>query len=115
MENRPNSSTNTDSISDISVPPGFVSLTSFTIKKRTFSSEEVHDRMAVDDEIGSETNPMDAFRRKVDIALKRSLTLKPWILPSGGYNVSEETVSASVTVKIRKLVPTVLMYCRTVA
>ncbi|KAK6141657.1 hypothetical protein DH2020_024599 [Rehmannia glutinosa] len=62
---------------DLSVPPGFVSLTSFTLK-RTMTGQETADPMAVDREFKS--GSVGAPLNNVDIEkFKASFMRKPWI------------------------------------
>lgn len=65
---------------DLSVPPGFASLTSFTLK-RMEDSEETCNSMAFGSAFRPDPTNMDAACDPIDIAeFKRSLRHRPWIL-----------------------------------
>ena len=67
-------------VDDLSVPPGFASLTSFTLK-RMEDSEETCNSMAFGSAFRPDPANMDAACDPIDIAeFKRSLRHRPWIL-----------------------------------
>ncbi|XAR61090.1 hypothetical protein NMG60_11034699 [Bertholletia excelsa] len=67
-------------VEKLSVPPGFVSLTSFTLK-RVENNEETSTELALGYELEPEPVQMDSSSGVNDIAkLKRSLTHRPWML-----------------------------------
>uniref|UniRef100_A0A5B7C980 Putative lysine-specific demethylase JMJ16 isoform X3 n=1 Tax=Davidia involucrata TaxID=16924 RepID=A0A5B7C980_DAVIN len=69
-----------DKVDKLSVPPGFVSLTSFMLK-RIETSEETCSSMVFGSEFEPESAQMDTACNIVDIAnLKRSFRRRPWIL-----------------------------------
>lgn len=62
------------------VPPGFASLTSFTLK-RVEDSDEACNSMAFRSVLQQDPTNMDAACSSIDIAeFKRSLRQRPWIL-----------------------------------
>ena len=67
-------------LDDLSVPPGFTSLTSFLLK-RIEDSEETCNSMGFRSAFQPDPTNMDASCSSIDIAeFKRSLRHRPWIL-----------------------------------
>ncbi|KAL2535863.1 putative lysine-specific demethylase JMJ16 [Forsythia ovata] len=79
-----------DNAETLSVPPGFASLTSFTLKK-VADSGEATDLMVVDRGFKPEPNKMGSPLNNADIEnFKASFRLRPWILHSQFDRVSEK-------------------------
>ncbi|KAA8550742.1 hypothetical protein F0562_002426 [Nyssa sinensis] len=89
-----------DKVDKLSVPPGFVSLSSFMLK-RLETSEETCSSMAFGSEFEPEPAQMDTACNVFDIAnLKRSLRRRPWILYNQFNHNAEESDSEKLDMNI---------------
>lgn len=86
---------------DLSVPPGFASLTSFTLK-RMEDSEETCNSMAFGSAFRPDPTNMDAACDPIDIAeFKRSLRHRPWILYDQCDHEEEDSDPKQIDVSAR--------------
>lgn len=81
-----------DKVDKLPIPPGFVSLTSFTLK-RLRNGEESCSSSTFGSEFVSELAHMDTSSNRIDpTKLKKHLQCRPWILHNQFNHIVEESV-----------------------
>ncbi|XP_041009146.1 putative lysine-specific demethylase JMJ16 isoform X4 [Juglans microcarpa x Juglans regia] len=91
-----------ENVESLSVPPGFVSLTSFLLK-RVEKSEEINNSMSFVSASKQEPIKMDTLSDMTDIAdLKTSLKRRPWILFDQSNHSPEELESGQFDMGLPK-------------